>query len=75
MIGREVGKHRDIRGQGAGKVGLIGGQLQHHHAAIARRAHLPLGTVRSRIHRARKTLRGVLERTGGAPFAARGENA
>ncbi len=37
VIRGQVGEDRDVRGQRAGKLGLVARQLQHHHPALARR--------------------------------------
>ena len=73
MIRAEVGKHRDIRGQRPGQIGLVGRQFQHHHFAVARRINIqhPAPDVARHLGWPVGDLQDVMDQRRGGGFAVR----
>ena len=73
MIGRQIGEDRHIRRQRAGKIGLIGRQLDHHHLAVMRRLQREHAgaDIAAHLRGPSGRLQDVMDQRRGGRFAVR----
>ena len=71
MIGRNVSENSDIRGQGAGQIGLVAGEFQHHNFTIMGRVKVkhPATDVAAKLAGFAGDLQDVVDQGGGGGFA------